>query len=75
MEDRDMTTLTGHETLATRAREITSDPRIQARDKGDGGIGIIVRQALADDPEATVEDVLAIIIEAEEDARGEAARG
>jgi hypothetical protein len=43
-------------------------------DRGDGCLGIIVRQALADDPGATVEDVRAIVLQAEEDARIERER-
>ena len=38
-------------------------------DDGDGGIGIIVRQALRDDPDATVAEIVAIVLEAQEEAR------
>lgn len=42
--------------------------QLRGHDHGDGGIGIIVAQALRDDPAVTYDDVLAIVVEAEEDA-------
>ena len=46
---------------------------LRAYDHGDGCLGIIVRQALKDDPGATAEDIASICREAEEDARVERA--
>lgn len=40
-------------------------------DDGTGDLGIIVRQALQDDPGATDEDIAEIVREAREDARRE----
>lgn len=42
-------------------------------DDGTGDLGIIVRQALTDDPRATAEDIAEIVREARADARAEAA--
>lgn len=44
-------------------------------DDGTGDLGIIVRQALNDDPSATVDDIAAIVREAREDAAAERLRG
>lgn len=41
----------------------------------DGTTGQVVRQALADDPTATAEDIAAIIREARDDAKAERANG
>jgi hypothetical protein len=37
-------------------------------DDGTGDLGVIVRQALADDPDATVQDIREIVAEAREEA-------
>jgi hypothetical protein len=41
-------------------------------DRGDGCLGIIVRQALADEPACSVDSVRAIVLEAEADAAADA---
>lgn len=52
--------------MTARRAEILS--ALSAHDRGDGCLGIIVDQALADDPNCTVDDVRAIVLEAESDA-------
>jgi hypothetical protein len=42
---------------------------LASHDDGSGTLGIIVDQALADDPDVSIQDVREIVIEAEEDAR------
>lgn len=53
-------------TAETRRAEILS--ALRSHDHGDGCLGIIVDQALADDPECTIDDVREIVEEAERDA-------
>jgi len=62
--------------LATRDRvsELIAETRLLVGDDGSGTLGIIVRQALADDPESTAEDCAAIVREAIADAAAERER-
>lgn len=52
-----------------------ADVARQVGDDGTGDLGIIVRQALADDPAATVDDIVTIVREAREDAARERVAG
>lgn len=47
---------------------------LASHDRGDGGLGIIVDEALAEDPAVTVAEVREIVIQAERDAADEASR-
>lgn len=53
------------ERLARRANILAA---LSSHDHGDGCLGIIVDQALRDDPVATIAAVRQIVIDAEEDA-------
>jgi hypothetical protein len=56
----------------TRAHELTAE--LRDIDDGTGDLGVIVRQALADDPDATAADIRAIVAEARADAETERGR-
>lgn len=64
--------------MSTYADIIASDryrdlcAQLSRHDHGDGGIGVIVAEALRNNPSATYDDVLAIVIEAEAEAAVEA---
>jgi hypothetical protein len=57
--------------MKAKIASLLADPRIAAHHDGSDSLGVIVRQAVDDDPDCTVDDVLAIICEAEAETMGE----
>jgi hypothetical protein len=57
--------------LAPRARQIVAELAVMGLDSPDGTLGVVVRQALIDDPAATAQDVADIWRQAAEDYAAE----
>lgn len=55
--------------MTTDIRDMIAAVETITGDDGTGDLGIIVRQALRDDPAATAEDIAAIVVDARADAR------
>lgn len=52
-------------TVPAHARRVEILSALRKHDHGDGCLGIIVDQALADDPDVTIDEVRAIVVQAE----------